>query len=397
MKHAASHLSALGLVVACAGPLPPENPKTKLDSPVEPIAVKVDSTNPDPKPAPEAAAEPKEPAPPTYKDAGLKVPESVLYEPLSDVYLVSNINGSPVDKDGNGFISQLNPDGTVKNLKFIEGGQNGVKLDAPKGLLVVGDTLYVADIQDVRKFDLASGAPKGSLHFPKASFLNDLAVDAKGTVFVTDSGRKAGKDGLEPSGTDAIYQINGDKIRLLVKGKQLGAPNGVATLADGIFVSQMGGKGFTQFDGTGKQVGQVELPTGTLDGVVALSDGSWLVSSWEGKAVYRGSPATGFASFTSDVESPADIGFDTKRNRLLIPVFLKDEVRTFVVDVAAKPAAAPAAPAPAAAAPSPAPAAPPAPTVATPAAAAAPVTPSPAAVAPAAAPPAKTAPAKKSP
>ena len=63
---------------------------------------------------------------------GFLTPESVFHDSAQDIYFVSNINGSPTAKDNNGFISRLRPDGAVENLKFIEGGKNGVTLNAPK-------------------------------------------------------------------------------------------------------------------------------------------------------------------------------------------------------------------------------------------------------------------------
>src|SRR6266496_4562221 len=94
---------------------------------------------------------------------GFLTPESVLHDTAQDIYFVSNINGSPTAKDNNGFISRLRPDGAVENLKFIEGGKNGVTLNAPKGLALLGDTLWVADIDAVRAFNAKTGAPLDSV------------------------------------------------------------------------------------------------------------------------------------------------------------------------------------------------------------------------------------------
>src|SRR5690242_10469967 len=80
---------------------------------------------------------------------GFLAPESVLYDSTQDIYFVSSIAGSGTAKDDNGFISRLRPDGAIENLKFIEGGKNGVTLNAPKGLAIVGDTLWVADIDEI--------------------------------------------------------------------------------------------------------------------------------------------------------------------------------------------------------------------------------------------------------
>src|SRR5690242_8332725 len=110
--------------------------------------------NETPKSAPAAQQAAAAPAGPiTVTDSAVKTPESVLYDPMADVYLVSNINGSPVEKDNNGYISRVSPDGKVLTAKWIAGGVNGVKLDAPKGTALRGDTLFVSDIDVVRLFN----------------------------------------------------------------------------------------------------------------------------------------------------------------------------------------------------------------------------------------------------
>src|SRR5205085_11405116 len=112
----------------------------------------------------------------TFADSGIKAPESVLYDVAGDQYLVSNINGQPLDKDGNGFISRLTPEGRVAELKWIAGGAKGVTLNAPKGMGIKGDTLFVADIDAVRMFNRETGAPTGPRTVPGAVFVNDIAI-----------------------------------------------------------------------------------------------------------------------------------------------------------------------------------------------------------------------------
>ena len=88
----------------------------------------------------------------------MKTPESVRYDPDLDVFFVSNINGNPSQHDGNGFIAVVRADSTGVVKMLVEGGKNGVTLDAPKGLAIVGDTLWVADINHVRAFNKRTGA-----------------------------------------------------------------------------------------------------------------------------------------------------------------------------------------------------------------------------------------------
>ena len=142
--------------------------------------------------------------------AGFATPESVLHDTAADLYLVSNINGSPLEKDDNGFISRVSPEGQVVALKWIDGAAEGVTLNAPKGMAISGDTLYVADIDALRMFDRATGAPKGQIAVEGATFLNDLAVAPAGGVYLTDSGLQAGAAGFEPSGSAAVYHVHAD-------------------------------------------------------------------------------------------------------------------------------------------------------------------------------------------
>lgn len=251
---------------------------------------------------------------------GLQTPESVLYDPQQDVYFVSNINGQALATDNNGYISKVNPD-TLQIQKWIEAGKNGVTLNAPKGLAVAGDTLYVADITVVRKFDRKTGAPKGQVAIPGSTFLNDLATDGK-VVYVSDSGLKAGAGGnFEPTGTDAVWKITGDKAQKIASGSDLGRPNGLEVVNGNVWVVTFGGTELYQLS-SGKKTAVANLPKGSLDGLVHLADGSFLVTSWDGKAVYRGAQAGPFTAVVENVNAPADIGYDTKRQLLLIPHFM---------------------------------------------------------------------------
>jgi hypothetical protein len=251
----------------------------------------------------------------------LQTPESVLYDAQQDVYFISNINGQPLAADNNGYISRVNPDTLQMDAKWIEGGKPGVTLDAPKGMAVAGDILYVADITTVRKFDRKTGAPKGEIKIPGSSFLNDLASDGP-SVYVSDSGLKAGAGGsFESSGTDAVWKIVGNKAQRIANGPDLKRPNGVEVVNGKVWVVTFGANELYQLE-NGKKTNVVTLPKGSLDGLVHLDDGSFLVSSWDGKAVYRGPQSGPFTPVLENINAPADIGYDTKRKRLLVPHFM---------------------------------------------------------------------------
>src|SRR6266550_1935978 len=227
---------------------------------------------------------------------GFLTPESVLHDPGQDIYFVSNINGGPTTKDNNGFISRVRPDGAVENLKFIEGAHNGVTLNAPKGLALRGDTLWVADIDAIRAFDAKTGAARDSVSLASlgAVFLNDIAIAQTGALYITDTGIRFDDVGnvLHP-GPDRIFRVGTDRqVTVAVRGDT--APSVIA-------------KGPGGFDG------------------VEIAGSRVLVSSWSDSTV--SSYETGQeVKVIAGVPSPADIGYDGKRKRVLIPVFSGNRV-----------------------------------------------------------------------
>lgn len=255
---------------------------------------------------------------------GLQTPESVLYDTDQDVYFVSNINGNPLDKDGNGYIAKVDPN-TLQVSTFISGGKNGVTLNAPKGMALLKDTLYVSDIDTVRMFDDKSGAPKGEVAIPGSTFLNDLVSDGT-SVYVSDSGMKSGAGGnFEGTGTDSIWKIQNNKASKIASGTDLNRPNGLEMANGSLWAVTFGSNELYSVTG-GKKANAVKLPKGSLDGLVRMPDGSFLVSSWESNSIFRGSQNAPFQEVITGVTSPADIGYDTKRHRVLVPHFTESKV-----------------------------------------------------------------------
>lgn len=261
-------------------------------------------------------------------DTGFRTPESALWDAAGGVYLVSNINGSPLDKDDNGFISRIDALGRPVLWRWIDGADTSLSLNAPKGLAVKGDTLFVADIDVVRMFQRTTGAPLGERPVPGATFLNDVAVGPDGTVYVTDSGLCADSAGFAPSGTDAVWRFGARGVaEPLARDTSLGRPNGILAERDGLTVVTFGSGAVYRLDARGRRTDLLPPPRGGLDGVVRSNDGSLLVSSWEGKAVYRLASIVGPWTVAVDsVESPADIGYNTQSGDVAIPIFNRNKL-----------------------------------------------------------------------
>ena len=175
----------------------------------------VSACNQPPEPPAKSPAAPTEEQVMVIANAGFETPESILHDPARDLYLVSNINGSPAEKDDNGFISLVAPDGDVRDLLWIDGTLEEVTLHAPKGTAIVSGKLYVADIDTVRVFDAESGQPLDAIEIPGASFLNDVVANEAGEIFVSDSD------------THSVHLIGIDHApRTLFSDELLKAPNG---------------------------------------------------------------------------------------------------------------------------------------------------------------------------
>ena len=266
---------------------------------------------------------------PVFTLGGFSAPESVLHDPRADVYLVANVQGSPVERDQNGFISKVSPDGTMLEPHFIVGGQ-GHGLSAPKGMVLSGELLFVADIDRVFAFHRDTGELRSETVIPGATFLNGVTLGSEGEIYVTDSGLSMGDDGFVASGSDAVYVLRGQGPEVVVKDPSLGRPNGILFSEEGLWVVTFGTGELYRIDHEREVRDRRTLPDGTLDGIVQLRDGRLAISSWEGESVLVGEARGEFTRAITDVTSPAAIGYDETRGRVIVPLFMKDEIAAFV-------------------------------------------------------------------
>lgn len=261
--------------------------------------------------------------------SGFQTPESVAWDEGQDVYFVSNINGSPGEKDNNGFISVIAPAGSLRDSAFIAGGKNGVTLNAPKGLVVVGDTLWVTDIDEVRGFNARTGAPLASVKVATAVFLNDITAGPDGALYITDTGIRISAAGLEHPGPDRIFRIapsQGRAVSVAVQGPALAGPNGITwdDNSDQFIVVGFAGPDIFVWKPGATAATSIAKGPGQYDGVEVVGKDFW-VSTWADSSIYRWRDSTG-VNLIKGVPTPADIGYDAKRNRLLIPIFTGNRV-----------------------------------------------------------------------
>jgi hypothetical protein len=329
-----SSLSLVALLFACTPPKPlpeVEEPKT----PTKEVELQASDPTPLPEPTvskpldPPAAPEPS--IQPVVKFTGaFATPESVLYDAAADRYLVSNINGDPSGIDGNGYIIELSPDGKVTNPKLIAGGMNKLRLDAPKGMAIVGNELWVADITVIRTFDLKTAEHKKDFQLPATTFANDVVAAPDGGAYVSDSAVKFVDGAPQPAGTDQIFFVDkAGKVKVFAKSPELGGPNGLAMLPSKILVANtIKGDEVYRLTDKGARDMVTKVPGGMLDGLLAVDD-TLIVSSWKTETVYRGALGGTFTPVLTKVKGVADLGYDSKRKRLLLPRFMDDSVEVY--------------------------------------------------------------------
>lgn len=259
-----------------------------------------------------AAATRPDSAHPIAVAVGFSQPEAVRYDPGQDVYFVSNWGpGEPDAKDNNAFISRMSPDGVVQQLKFVAGGTAGATLHAPRGMTIVGDTLWVVDADAVRGFNRHSGAPLATVDFSafKLGFLNDIAAGPD-ALYITDTG------------TNDIYRVSGGKVTIALNDTALGGPNGITWDAAGrrFIVVPYGGQSVIKSWVAGtRKLNQIGSSSGAkFDGVEVLPGNRILVSAQADSNLYLFSAGKGRPIIHTGGD-PADIAVDTKRNRVAVP------------------------------------------------------------------------------
>lgn len=264
---------------------------------------------------------------------GMRVPESARYDADLDVFFVSNVDGNPSQKDGKGFIAVVPAESLSVVRILAEGGKAGVTLNAPKGMALLGDTLWVTDIDAVRGFNRRTGVLVASIDLSAqgATFLNDIATGPQGALYVTDTGIRFEPDGsMTQPGPARIFRITQRTVTELVRGDSLHNVNGI-TWQDttGVWLLAPFGSPdvLTWVEGDSLPKPLARGP-GQYDGIEALRDGRILVSSWADSSVHlitHGSMTT----LIANVSAPADIGYDTKRGIVAVPRFNDGKVEFY--------------------------------------------------------------------
>jgi DNA-binding beta-propeller fold protein YncE len=246
---------------------------------------------------------------------GLSVPESVLVyrNGKANFLFVSQIDGDPSAMDGKGGIAKMTLGGEIDDLNWITG------LNAPKGMAVFDGKLYVADINQLVIINIKSAEIEKKIIIPGAQFLNDVAVDLKGTVYISDTK------------TNKVHRFEKDLLDdYVVKAE---SANGLKVIGSNLIV----GAG-THLFLVDKSKNRLQIAAGfaqPIDGIETIGKGDFLVSCWAGLIYYvhLDGKLDLLIDSQKDGINTADIGFDSTTQTLFVPNFAKNSVTAYKVTV----------------------------------------------------------------
>jgi hypothetical protein len=246
--------------------------------------------------------------------------ESCTFDPQRNLILAMNAGNPNNTQDGrlvsevnDGFVSLINPDGSVHTSKWIGVTRDGLTLNHPLGSAISGGVLYTVDGAVLRTFDLATGTPGKTVDLASAgaTFLNGIGVTADGTAYNSNT---------RPPET--IFKVTADgTVSKFVEGAPLAVPNGVAIDNDGnIVVVNIGANTVLTFNPAGELVGTENAAEAGNDGVVVTEDGTKYVSSVRFGSVSRIRPGRPAEVIASGIPAAASMCYDSVQKQLVIPL-----------------------------------------------------------------------------
>lgn len=237
--------------------------------------------------------------------------ESCTYDTQRNLIVVMNAGVPQTQEENDGYVSLLNPDGSVHTPKWIGATRENLTLNHPLGSAIQGGVLYTADIDVVRTFDLATGQPGRAYPVKGATFLNGIGVNKEGTMFVSNTRPES-----------RVYKITADgEVSTFIDGQPLSSPNGVAIDPEGnVVVVNVGDNAVLTFAPSGKLIRTEHAAEGGNDGLVILPDGTKYVSSVRYGSVSEIRPGKPAKVIAAGIPSAASMGYDPKQKQLIIPM-----------------------------------------------------------------------------
>lgn len=231
-------------------------------------------------------------------DSVIAIPESVL--PFKDILYISLIDGAGWTADGKGGIAKLTSGGKIVDTAWVTG------LSAPKGMGIIGNKLYVADMQEVVVIDMEKGKIEKKIKIDSAKGLNDITITDKGIIYVSDTrGNK-------------IWRLQNDIAELYLDS--VTNVNGLRAIGDDLFIGW--GKTFIKANAQ-KQTTKITEVLQQIDGIEPVGNGDFILTAWMGYIwyAYADGRVETLLETHQQKRNTADIGYDQQKRILYVPTF----------------------------------------------------------------------------
>lgn len=264
---------------------------------------------------------------PVWVTSGLKMPESVEYDPVRKRFYVSNINGGVMEQDGNGSIGLLNASGKLVNADWVTG------LHSPKGLALHKNKLYVADVKQLVVINVDSGKLIARYAADDSMVLNGITVSKTGTVFVSDwAGNR-------------IYTLDDGELKIWLESVELNSPNGLWVDDNNLYVASWGANPKQDFTTeTSGNIKQISLKTKNIktlpqnnrwinmDGIYPYSKNKWIISDFIKGEILLLDGKGGVKKLVTTKYGSADIYYIHDKNLLIVPLMMDNQVVAYTVE-----------------------------------------------------------------
>ncbi|WP_052158143.1 NHL repeat-containing protein [Lacinutrix jangbogonensis] len=230
--------------------------------------------------------------------------ESAVYDAENDIIYASLIGDREA---GDGSIATINTDGKLINIKFINA------LNDPKGIAITKDRLFVTDLTELVEADLATGKIIKKHTLDSIKFLNDVAIDNAGNVFVSDTA------------TSEIYKLDTEgNFSLWLADVALDNPNGLLVQDNTMYVASWGsnpnGGRVSKIDMATKYIDSISTIIGNLDGIRPYDKNHMIISDWKSGNIHL----IDYNGHTEQVlqvgQSVGDIAYIKEKDLLLLPM-----------------------------------------------------------------------------
>jgi len=237
--------------------------------------------------------------------------ESAIYDENKNMIYTTNINGHWLKKNGIGFVSKLDLKGNIIKHKWID------NLEGPTGTTIYNNKLYLADFDHVIEVDIEKSSVTDKILVQGTERINDLAVTTDGIIYGT--GTLKGK----------LFYIKNKKVNIIKN--DLGGPNGILVEGENILLGLGKSKSVDAYNLSTKSIKTLSNGISSADGITAVGNGDYLVSSWEGLIyyVYKNGEKKLLLDTSKEDINAADICYIPSKNILLVSAMLEHNLMTY--------------------------------------------------------------------